>query len=318
MEISVIIPTYNGAQRVPAVLDRLRSQITPTPLLWEVIVVDNNSHDDTAAVVRHYQATWRDDVPLRYVFEPRQGLAYARQCGVDQAQGALVGFLDDDNWPQPDWVAEAVAFAHNAPTVGAYGGKTQAAFDDEPEIPIQAIAKFLALQDYGPKPYRFQPERQILPAGAGLVVRREAWLACIPRQLVRISQGGDDYELSLRLAKHGWEIYYNPKMVIQHHIPKARLERDYLVKLTHGYGLCTCDLMMIDVPLWQQPGLLTKFFLGTLKRLVQHQIKFRRHPADLAAQCYLSFHLGNLKSPFRYVMRSLSSQFDALRKTTAP
>ena len=307
MDLSVVIPTYNGAKRLPTVLAYLQDQEVPNDLQWEVVIVDNNSQDETAAIAQQAQTAWRSDVPLRYVFEPQQGLAFARQCGVDHAKGTLVGFLDDDNWPAADWVAAAIQFGQQYPQVGAYGGKTEAAFEQPPEIPIKPISKFLALQNYGSKPYRLHPERQILPAGAGLVVRRSAWLACIPRTLVRISQGGDDYEISLRLAKNGWEIYYNPAMQIQHYIPAVRLERDYLLELTHRYGLCTCQLMMLEVPLWQQPLLLTKFSLGTLKRMLQHFLAHGRRHSDLGLQCQMSFYRGNFAGICRYVLSALSA-----------
>lgn len=302
MDMTVVIPTYNGASRFPTVLDRLRVQATPTNLDWEVIVVDNNSQDETAEIVKQYQDQGFP-VSLRYSFEPQQGLAYARQCGVEQAQGRWVGFLDDDNWPAPDWVAMAVQFGHAHPQVGVYGGKTVPVFECPPAMPVKAISKLLALQDYGSSPYQFQPERQILPAGAGLVVRREAWLSCIPKTLVRISNGGDDYEISLRIAKQGWDIYYTPEMAIEHYIPKARLERSYLLKLAYRYGLCTCELMLIEVPLWQQPLLTGKFLAGTLKRMAAHVTRHGWTHPDVNIQYRLRFYMGNLNGLIVHLLK---------------
>jgi glycosyltransferase involved in cell wall biosynthesis len=286
------------------VLKRLRSQHVPTDTKWEILIVDNNSQDATAEVVKQAQVKWTISAPLRYVFEPKQGLAFARQCGVENAEGEIVGFLDDDNWPQSDWVAEAIEFARLHPNVGSYGGKTTAVFEQPPPYQINAIAKLLALQDYGPHPYQFRPENQILPAGAGLVVRRKAWLSCIPKTLVRVSQGGDDYEISLRLAQQGWDIYYNPKMVIQHFIPAARLERNYLLKLSQNYGFCTCEMMMIGAPLWKQPWLLAKFSLGTIKRLLSHVLLHGLSASEVPTQCRLVFHLGNLQGIGSYLFTS--------------
>ncbi len=312
MDMTVVLPTYNGATRISAVLDRLRAQNIPAHVKWEVIVVDNNSQDNTAEIFQLNQKKWLKTTPLRYIFEPKQGLAFARQCGVDNALGAIVGFIDDDNWPSPDWVNKAIEFGQLYPEAGAYGGKTTAFFESPPTISISKISKFLALQDYGSKPYKFQPERQILPAGAGLVVRRKAWLDCIPKKLVRISQGGDDYEISLRLSKQGWEIYYNPSMLIQHYIPASRLDPSYLTQLTHRYGLCTCELMMISVPHWQKPLLLTRFLVGTLKRIGIHLYRHGWRQHDVGLQCQLSFYIGNFKSPFIYLQKSVSEIFVGL------
>lgn len=304
MDLTVVIPTYNGAQRLPAVLEKLRSQTDTGVIQWEILVVDNNSQDATPEVVQQYQQSWSGPVPLRYVFEPQQGLAFARQCGVEAATGDYVGFLDDDNWPHPRWVAEAVQFGQTHPQAGAYGGRCQGVFEQPPPEAVQPLLRFLAMRDDGPTPKEFDPNRLQLPAGAGLVIRRQVWLNIIPKTLVRISRGGDDYEISLRLAKAGWQIWYNPRMEIQHFIPAARLERAYLLQLVHFYGLCTCDLLMIQAPLWQQPFLLAKSFFGSLRRILAHYSQYGWHShKTLEREGMLAFHLGNLQSPFFHLSR---------------
>lgn len=302
IDFTAVLPTYNGADRIPQVLEKLRDQMTPDSLHWEIVVVDNNSQDDTAAVVKQFQRSWREDVPLRYVFEPKQGLAYARQCGIEQAKGALVGFLDDDNWPQDNWVSEAFKFGREYPQAGAYSGSIKGVFETPPDETVKPLLRFLAVRDFGDAPRKFQVSRIELPPGAGLTVRKAAWLDCIPPTLVNITRSGDDYEISLRMAKQGWEIWYNPKMEIGHFIPASRLKRDYLLKLTHLYGLCTCKLLMIETPLWQQPFILFRSFLGSLKRILIHYIQHRsRRSTSLESECQLAFHIGNLKSPFHYL-----------------
>ena len=99
MDITVVICTYNGASCLPNVFDRLASQVFTTSVTWDIIVVDNNSRDHTAQVIRGYQ-----DLPifldrLHYEYEPKQGLAFARRRGVRAAKGKLLAFLDDDNLP---------------------------------------------------------------------------------------------------------------------------------------------------------------------------------------------------------------------------
>lgn len=69
LDFTVAIPTYNGASRLAAVLERLRSQVIPAELSWEILVVDNNSSDDTATVVKDYIEGGKINVPLRYCFE---------------------------------------------------------------------------------------------------------------------------------------------------------------------------------------------------------------------------------------------------------
>ena len=123
IDFTVAIPTYNGASRLPKLLEKLRSQINLEHLCWEIIVVDNNSTDDTAKVVQDYQSSWLESVPLKYFLEPEQGAAFARLRAVREASGELIGFLDDDNLPAPDWLSQAYLFAKEHPRGGAYSGQ---------------------------------------------------------------------------------------------------------------------------------------------------------------------------------------------------
>ena len=131
IDFTVAIPTYNGANRLPQVLDRLRAQVDLEEISWEIIVVDNNSNDDTAKVVREYQANWPSTFPLIYYFVPEQGAAFARQGAVEKARGKLIGFLDDDNLPALNWVSAAYDFGKEYPAVGAYGSQIHGDFFEQ-------------------------------------------------------------------------------------------------------------------------------------------------------------------------------------------
>src|SRR5438128_1394037 len=86
--VSVVLCTYNRAVRLKAALDALLAQ--DTSLDYEVIVVDNNSSDDTASMVR--EVVGRRDDCVRYVFEGRQGLSHARNRGIDEARADIIAF----------------------------------------------------------------------------------------------------------------------------------------------------------------------------------------------------------------------------------
>lgn len=312
MDFSVAIPTYNGATRLPEVLDALKQQTHTESLIWEILVVDNNSCDHTAQIVQHYQESWPERCPLKYCFEPQQGLRFARQCAIDNSASQYVGFLDDDNIPFQNWVFAAYHFGEMYSQAGAYGGKIHAKLDElNPEL-FEQVGNYLAIRQYGEVPQQFQPERLQLPAGAGLVVRREAWLACVPSpsQAMYQGRGADDYEISLHLYKSGWQIWYNPAMEIWHHIPPQRLERKYLVSITYLYGLLTCEMLMILAKPWQQPWILARSFLGSSKRLIFHFLRLRfQANQEINHACELAFHWGNLLSPLRYIKLKLIQIF---------
>lgn len=311
-DFTVAIPVYNGAKTLPQVLDRLRNQTFTTSVQWEVLVIDNNSTDQTPQIVEAFQAGWLPDVPLKYFRELRQGISYARQRAIAEAEGELIGFLDDDNFAVPDWVAAACAFGQSHPQAGAFGGEVRAAFEVPPAEDLAEMARLLAIGNYASRPKRYEPEKLRLPAGAGLVVRRVAWCNSIPEQLTRVSRGGNDYEISLRLYRQGWEIWHTPTLQIDHYIPAQRVERTYLTKLAWLYGLCTCEICLIIIPLWQKPLFLVKSFLGSLKRLIQHLVQYLlqsgAEPPQLKQACKMAFLLGAVLSPFYYLRNRLFGQ----------
>ncbi|HEY9625275.1 MAG TPA: hormogonium polysaccharide biosynthesis glycosyltransferase HpsE [Crinalium sp.] len=315
LDVTVAIPTYNGAERLPLLLERLRSQTNPDHISWEILIVDNNSGDQTASVVKDLQAHWDYPAPLRYVFEPEQGAAFARQRAIREAQGELVGFLDDDNLPAPDWLAIAYAFAQSKPEAGAFSGQIHGNFEVPPPENFKAIQQCLAIREHGPEPYRYRAQLLQLPPAASLVVRRQAWLESVPPRptltgkLPGLLVQGDDYEPLLYLHKAGWEIWYTPALHTYHQIPKWRLERDYLMEIARGCGLATYQLRLINAQPWEGPILAVRTVAGNLRRAVLHVLKHRGTlKTDLIAGFELEFFLGSLWSPFYTFKRKMASQ----------
>lgn len=304
MEVTVVICTHNGAARLPAVFERLRAQQGVESLAWELIVVDNNSTDSTPVLVRQHQQSWP---LLRLETEPQQGLAHARRRGVLAARGQWVAFLDDDNLPHPDWLLSLVQWAAAAPRAGAVGGRIHPLLDTAPPPYLHRAAPYLALQDFGPAPCRLQPERLRLPAGAGLAVRRAAWLQSVPARQALVgrvhghSLAGEDYESLLHLHHHGWEIWFNPALQIDHAIPAHRLAAPYLRQIAHGCGLPMAHLWVLAANGKHVPWILTKTFLGNLRQLLQH---LPGRNADPAAQADFAFYRAATLSPFFYLRNS--------------
>ena len=306
LDFTVAIPTYNGASKLPFVLEKLRSQINTENISWEVIVVDNNSRDNITEVVDNFQAKWLENVPLRYCFEAEQGLAFARQRAIEEAKGYFVGFLDDDNLPEPDWVSAAVKFGQEHQKAGAFGGRIIGDFEVEPPENFNKIKRYLAIiPNRGSKPHLFEPGILRLPPGAGLVVRKEAWSQWVPARLALIGRvgkvmvAGEDFEALLYLYRGGWEIWYNSAMCIHHKIPKQRLEREYLLPLAKGIGLTTYYLRMLNAKSWQKPKILARIILGSLWGIIHLFIKHRsKVKNDLISAFELEFFLGRLQSPF--------------------
>lgn len=314
MNFTVAIPTYNGANRLPILLDKLIAQITPSDLSWQVIVVDNNSTDTTAEIVTDYQSRCKEKLSLIYAFEEQQGAAFARQKAMQLAQSELVGFLDDDVMPAEDWVASAYDFGLKHAQAGAYGGRIIGKFEVPPPGNFKRIQSFLALRDRGNSPHLYNPENLALPPSAAWVIRKKAWIDNVPSQpnlggrTGKSMVQGDDYEPLLYIYRAGWEIWYHPEMYVEHHIPAGRLEEQYLIALSRGCGLCIFQLRLITAKNWEKPITFSKVMLGGLKRACVHFWKYRREiKTDIVTRCEFVFFLSWFWSPFYYLNRRMRS-----------
>ncbi len=309
IDLTVAIPTYNGEKRLPEVLEQLRVSFQSATLAenfsWEIIVVNNNSTDDTAKVVQAYQTNWPEQYPLRYYFEPQQGAAFARRRAFEEANGALVGFLDDDNIPASNWVKSAYNFAITHPKAGAYGSQIHGVFEVTPPENFQRIAPFLAITEKGEQPLLYQPKNKVLPPSAGLVVRKQAWLDSVPPTLILTGRTptsmvtSEDLEMLSHIQANGWEIWYNPAMQIDHKIPHWRLKREYLIPFFRGIGLSRYVTRMLSVKPWQRPVATVAYMANDLRKIVFH---FFKHgfsvKSDLIAACEMALFVSSLSSPF--------------------
>ena len=109
MSVSLVIATFNHGRVLPEALD---SALAQTLKGLEIVVVDDGSTDDTAAVLARYAGK------IRVVRQPNRGLAAARNTGLATARGRYVSFLDADDVLMPTKLAEQQALLERAPTVG--------------------------------------------------------------------------------------------------------------------------------------------------------------------------------------------------------
>jgi glycosyltransferase involved in cell wall biosynthesis len=314
LDFTIVIPTYNGATKLPIVLEKLQAQTKTENINWEILIIDNNSKDATEKIVKEYQENWKYKFELRYIFEAEQGLAFARSRGVKEAKGELIGFLDDDNLPAINWVYEAYNFAQKHPKAGAFASQIHGSFEVKPSDSIKPIIFYLAINERGSEPLLYEPKNKGVPPGAGLVVRREVWLNSVPNRLFLIGRvgksmlAGEDAEALLYIYRAGWEIWYNPTMEIQHIIPSWRLEKNYLIPMMRGIGLSRHHLRMIVAKSWQKPFLSILYLLSDFRKIILYLIA---HPtileSDIVGACEKEMLLSTLISPF-YLWRLKISQ----------
>lgn len=320
MDFTVAIPTYNGAKRLPEVLDQLQKQVGTEGIQWEVLVVDNNSNDNTAAVVSDYAKQWRPDNQLRYVFEQRQGQSYARSRAVQEAKSSdLIGFLDDDNLPAENWIAEAYNFGKENPKVGAYGGIIHAKLDENPPSYFDQIKGYLTIYNRGEIPfcYKRSAKPRRIPAAPGCVIRKQAWQECVPPPEKLLIKGrdektmaaGEDAEVMFYIQNSQWELWHNPKMEIWHHIPSHRLEKTYLLKLARGYGLSNHLTRVARFYQWQRPlltFLLPFYTLRDIIKVLSYYLRYKNTlQNDVGKACEWQSKIGQVYSPYLKLYQKL-------------
>lgn len=199
--VSVIIPVYNDAANLRLSLDRLRRQTWPMDRK-EVIVVDNGSSDDLAAVrAEHPEVVW--------LAEPKPGSYAARNAAIAQARGQVLAFIDSDCLALPDWMEKGVGRLLGPPAVDIVGGSVRSVARD-PARPTWAETYDLVLafpmEEYV-KRDRF--------AGAGNLFTRRAAFDQVGPFRADLKSGGDR-EWGNRATGAGLSLVYEPGACVEH------------------------------------------------------------------------------------------------------
>ncbi len=293
--IDLVICTYNNAALLDRTLIAISKQEVSPEVNWQVLVVDNNCTDETVAVVkRHIQSGKISG--LQIVSEHKQGLSYARLCGVQNTTGDWIAFVDDDCLLHEDWIAQAAKFAVAHPEGGAFGGKVILDWETPPPVFVLNYGYSFAQQDHG-----MLPKQMSCLVGAGLVIRRTALLdvGWMNKQFMTDRVGkklisGGDVELALRIAAK-YELWYNPECKLMHIIPVRRTTTKYLININYGLGI---SQLYGDSMLWTGSYItwLLVSILDTIRPSVDAiintlKVLFRRRSAPESA-INLSFVLG--------------------------
>jgi glucosyl-dolichyl phosphate glucuronosyltransferase len=240
MHFTVIIATYNRSEHLADTLLHLASLTTTRP--WEVIVVDNNSSDDTPDVLKRLAHAF--PVPLRYLHEPVQGKYGALNAGIRASRGRIIAATDDDAHVAPDWLdrAEAGLREHDC---GFVGGPVRPLWDGEPPTWLDpsnpAVQKVIAICDYGPAPREYGI-RMGWPLGVNVAYRRESFerAGLFDPSLGRTagtlrSQSQREWHLRARAA--GIRGFYIPGMLVEHRVVVDRLQKEYFRRWHYWHGI---------------------------------------------------------------------------------
>ena len=239
MLISVAICTYNRADLLDQTLEQMRHLQLPAGLDWELLVVDNNCSDHTAAVVARYAT----ELPIRALKEPRQGLSHARNCALEAARGELLLWTDDDVLVAPQWLAEYVRAMASHPEAGFFGGPVEPWFTLTPprwlEVNFAVFAGAYAVRS-APTGTRLLSDDSFLPFGANFALRREViGDARFDTRLGRIGSqliSGEEVQFLSALIAGGHSGLWIESASVRHYIPPDRINQRYLGDYYYAKG----------------------------------------------------------------------------------
>ena len=239
--ISVVVCTYNRASLLEGAITSLAQQ-TLDRSQYEILVVDNNSTDETPETVRRIQES-HSDATIRYLTETRQGLGYARNTGVEHSRADYVAFLDDDAQAPPGYLARAVGlFEEVQPTPWVVGGPIHpyyptpkpSWFRDAYEIRTWGSAsRFLAPGEW------FSGSNMVFRAG---LISDYGGFATDKGMAGGVLSVGEETALFERMWQSPQRplLYYCPDLIVHHAVPKAKMRPGYHLRrhFAHGNG---CD-----------------------------------------------------------------------------
>jgi glycosyltransferase involved in cell wall biosynthesis len=237
-KISVLVCTYNRCKTLRVAIESIAVQSLPESLKWEIVVVDNNSCDQTRQVVESLQHLHPDRI--RYVFEPQQGISHARNTGIREARGEILVYIDDDETANTDWLQNLTANLRSGEWAGA-GGRIipQLSFSLPGWLSMKswfAIGPLVAFD-------RGMEARQLneSPFSANMAFRKEVFerFGGFRTDLGRIGKSmisNEDTEFGRRIVAAGLRLRYEPSAVTYHPVEANRLKKQYFLEWWFNKG----------------------------------------------------------------------------------
>lgn len=246
MLISLVICTYNREEILKVTLPSLLELIIPNDVELEVIIVDNNSNDNTSNFVKEFIA--RSNMNISYVFESIQGLSQARNTGYMRSKGEYIVYIDDECILPKKWLKEAVIIINNESPAflgGPYFGKYLPG-DDSPWFKESYGDSYII--QYGLPNGSMQGKYL---SGGNLFVRRDVFQK-IGLFDVELGMDGEtinygeevDFQKRFIEATENEVIWYDEKVFLWHSIRSEKMSMWFLFKDALIRGASTAELQI--------------------------------------------------------------------------
>lgn len=234
--ISVIIPTYNGGETLPLMLDAL-CKVLPPKSGCEYVFIDNGSTDSSAAIIQEFQ----DRLPIKLISEKQQGKNYAVSAGLDIVKGDLILFTDDDVIPDETWLLEYEGAADTNPDVSVFSGQVRHFWKKKPSAWLEQLAAD-GMAFGGTAANRAEgPIQAIAVKGANFMVRKHIvkqfrFNTDIGPNSSGNYAAGSETEYLLRVEQAGNAIHFVPKARILHIVLPHEMSLRSILKRYYRIG----------------------------------------------------------------------------------
>lgn len=237
-QISVAICTLNRADYLRKALRSLTQQTLDTDL-YEILVVDNNSTDQTKKVATEEFSHLPN---LKYLFEPILGLSQARNTAWKHSRGQYIAYLDDDAIASPQWLEKILeVFNTNEPRPGCVAGKVEPIWEEpRPDWLSDKLLPYLTVIDWSDTPTILKGSKYA--AGANMTFPKEV-IEEIGGFETRLGRKGKNLlsneEVYVRdqLNSLDYEIHYHPQASVQHHVSGSRLKKQWFLDRSYWQGV---------------------------------------------------------------------------------
>lgn len=225
--VSVVVCTRNRSQSLLSALRSLLVLETEGLFTYEVVVINNNSTDDTSQVVSDLAAS--ASINIREFMETKPGVVYARNRGVQESSGEWIAFFDDDQLADSKWLFELLqcGLRQNCLCVG---GAVKLKLPDGFNDPISPFCRMLLGETVGMEDLERYSARKT--PGAGNLLVHKSVFGTVGLFREEFNKRGEDTDLFLRMHSAGIDGWYTPSAIVHHVIPPDRLTPAYLLRIS--------------------------------------------------------------------------------------
>jgi glucosyl-dolichyl phosphate glucuronosyltransferase len=239
VKISVIICTYNREDYIGESMQSLVLQDFSRDD-YEVLVVNNNSKDDTEKICRQFIDT-HPGFHFYYFNESEQGSTPARNTGARHARGELLIFMDDDAVAEKEFLKNAWKFYSSNPEIKGFGGRIIPRYiPKEPAWMSKYVSSLVGNFDYAGEVVEFAPNRY--PLESNMAVTRKVFeevngfSRALPGVKGTLRVGGEGKDFYFRVKEKGYKIFYVPGMIVHHVVEVNKLDKEYMRRVASGIG----------------------------------------------------------------------------------